>query len=85
MRLAKSFRKGCSGQSWDGGEKAEEGEGTGLKMVEVVVDDLGGMPGETVIDLHLAGAGFEHVAGEKVIYALFEQHKLCRHEIDGYG
>ena len=37
-----------------------------MKMVEVVVEDFGGIPGETVIDLHLhwrAGAGSErHVA-----------------------
>ena len=39
-------------------------EGTDLKKVEVVVDDLGGIPGETVIDLHLAGAGLKrNVAG----------------------
>ena len=73
MRLAKSFLNGCSGQSWDGGEKAEEdvgeeGEGMGLKMVEVVVEDFGGIPGETVIDLHLyGGAGFKrNVTGDMV-------------------
>ena len=42
-------------------------EGTGLKKVEVVVDDLGGIPGETVIDLHLAGAGLKrNVAGGNI-------------------
>ena len=37
-----------------------------MKMVEVVVEDFGGIPGETVIDLHLhwwSGARLErHVA-----------------------
>ena len=48
----------------------EEGEGMGLKMVEVVVEDFGGIPGETVIDLHLyGGAGIKsNVTGDMINY-----------------